>query len=1371
MKKLRVLFLSLLLIVCVLFATSCDNIKFDLENMHIWNTGECRLCGEICEHLEWENSECKKCGINCNEHTFIEEGYCSLCKTECAHDYVDSICTICGNSCTHEWDSGACSICDKLCVHSWSDGICTVCATACSHNYTDSICDICGTICVEHEWESGVCLECEKICIHEWESGICTVCATACSHSYTDSVCDICGTICVEHEWDDGICLECGKICEHSFADGICTICYFGCPHYEYENTLCTACGKACSHNFIDGVCKICDYGCEHIYTDSICTICGVTCTVHEWQDGECIECDKICEHSFVDGICSICTSECQHEFALGVCKVCSVDEPYKFTFTISSDGTYYTLTNVAGTHAEVVVPSEYEGLPVKRISRDAFKYRSGITSLTIPNSVTYIEYHSFQNLTRLVELSVPFIGEDPSGTSRYPLAWMFGGDAKIFCTQVMQTYYTNYSRRNTGTIGGYIPNSLKKITVTGGGTIHRGAFQNCPNIEEIYLYTRSIEEYALDNLASLKVLEISSAESDMGSYTCYANKTDIFKNLKALEVLKIGKNVYAPISSFSLCEIDSVYYDNLSAFFWLNNSTSTSIMEFTDKLFIANEQLSGEVVIPDIITYIPAYAFKDGGAITSLVLHDGITNIGTGAFSGLDISLFTESKNAYYIGTQNNPYMVLLKIKDNSVTSFEFEDGVAFIMENAFVGTPLDTISVPSSVICMAKGALSGLDSLTSVTLPFIGNDITSSQNESIIYVFGDTFPEGITELTILGGESIYSENFGNYCENINSITFGEGVVNLGTYVFQRFMDELIYVSLPSSLKTISENNFTSNKKISRLELTSLDSLLNIECIENLLSEAEEVTINGERLSGEIVIPQGTATIPPYAFANCTDITKITVSSSVTEIGAYAFEGIDAEIVFEEGEERLYITARAFSGYLGTDILLPERTGSLSNYAFADAPNVERLVIPYISTGTIGQYFNTNYVAGWHSNYNMNTDVTYYVPPTIKEITVLRGTTVPDYYFSGLYYVEKISIPDTITKIGKSAFSYCHALEKLDLPYGLTTIGEYAFNSCQAITEFVIPETVTSMGVAMFFQCYALEEITLPYIGEKLTNYGNRGWSHYPLGWHFSTPTSTYGDVTCQYYHEYSVNMRDFNWVYKGFYVPASLKKVTILGGDIMYGQLSGLKTATEIVLGANVKYIEEMGLYNSQALKSIDLGGVTSIGEEAFASCKALENITLPATLKTIGDSAFMGSGLKEITIPATVTTVGASAFENCTSLDRAVIGAVSEIKKNAFYGCTALETVVLGKIKKIGNAVFPYDTCTCGADKFPCAHRLQIDKLYYEGTEAQWNTLISKTEANYGFVDYYYYSTYAPTAEGNYWHYDTDGNIVEWPPYAAE
>ena len=86
--------------------------------------------------------------------------------------------------------------------------------------------------------------------------------------------------------------------------------------------------------------------------------------------------------------------------------------------YTISLDRTYYTVTDI-GTckETDLTIPENYRGLPVKRIHFSAFSDCSNLTSVTIPNSVTYIGHDAFSGCSNLTSVTIPnsvtYIGTD----------------------------------------------------------------------------------------------------------------------------------------------------------------------------------------------------------------------------------------------------------------------------------------------------------------------------------------------------------------------------------------------------------------------------------------------------------------------------------------------------------------------------------------------------------------------------------------------------------------------------------------------------------------------------------------------------------------------------------------------------------------------------------------------------------------------------------------------------------------------------------------------------------------------------------------------------------------------------------------------
>ena len=157
-----------------------------------------------------------------------------------------------------------------------------------------------------------------------------------------------------------------------------------------------------------------------------------------------------------------------------------------------------------------------------------------------------------------------------------------------------------------------------------------------------------------------------------------------------------------------------------------------------------------------------------------------------------------------------------------------------------------------------------------------------------------------------------------------------------------------------------------------------------------------------------------------------------------------------------------------------------------------------------------------------------------------------------------------------------------------------------------------------------------------------------------------------------------------------------------------------------------------------NADMIKTVSIeNGVTSIGKYAFYYCSNLTSVTIPNSVKSIGDSAFRSCGLTSITIPNSVKSIGDYAFDSCSSLTSVTIpNSVTSIGASAFYSCSNLESVTIpNSVSSIGD--YAFEGCTNltsvtipnSVTKIESWAFYECEKLkdvYYLGTEAEWKAV---------------------------------------------
>ena len=248
-----------------------------------------------------------------------------------------------------------------------------------------------------------------------------------------------------------------------------------------------------------------------------------------------------------------------------------------------------------------------------------------------------------------------------------------------------------------------------------------------------------------------------------------------------------------------------------------------------------------------------------------------------------------------------------------------------------------------------------------------------------------------------------------------------------------------------------------------------------------------------------------------------------------------------------------------------------------------------------------------------------------------------------------------------------------------------VTGIYARAFADCTALTSVTVPDSVMSIDAGAFAGCASLESLTLPFIGDRAgVAAGDRS---YPLGYLFGT--KGYGGSALIWQSDVD------GTVGGGYYIPASLRSVTVTGGYVPGGAFRACSMLTSVVLGEGVTGLGNDVFRDCAGLTGVVVpGSLASLGERTFYGCASLTGFTIPAGVTRIGDSVFCGcTSLAGIVIPNAVTVIGPHAFEDCTALAGLTIGrGVIEIGDSAFCRCTALTALTIpAGVRRIGEYAF--------------------------------------------------------------------------------
>ncbi len=831
----------------------------------------------------------------------------------------------------------------------------------------------------------------------------------------------------------------------------------------------------------------------------------------------------------------------------------------------------------------------------------------TGLTEVTIPENVVYLEGETFANCGALSKVDIK---SDLVGIGAYAFSGCVdlneialpdtlatvGYGAFDGCVELKRVYYAGWQDDASEIVIDGANENLTKVDWTYGyehevvspsgstGSVSYTVSGTTLTISGSGAMANYTYDSKLPWGTAITTVVVKSGVTNIGNYA-FKNCANITSVTLPSSVTTVGELAFfgcEKLSSISTANITTYNYGSFKGCKSMTAVTvNASVTAIPATCFSGCSKLATVTFNGTNVTSIGTSAFEDCAKLTSVTVPSGVSTIGKKAFYGCT-SLKTVTLNSNL----------------SSIESLAFGKC-----------SSISTLTVPTGISTIGEGAFFGCSGLTSISLPFVGNrkvTYSDTNKHTFGYIFGKqpydggeavrqnyvtaatqpssasytvthknrtsyTYSTTYYDYDNNGGSGVYSERKDNAvniyyiprslskvtitnssfipsyafenCDMLGSVTISSAVTAMGYSAFKNCKNLYSFTASNSSTSTLGKETFEYCSNLRSVTIPTGNTAMT-NLEYNLFYDCYNLK--------SFTAPQGIQYIEKQAFWGCSNLSTIHLHSNVKAIDTDAFDGCDSiKDIYTKASKPSALTGRKHNITVSGDASpfdADDITWHYGSTLYYDNYGVTGNCTWKITNNTVLTISGTGAMGDYVLGENM---------PWIKALTsvvIEEGvTSIGNYAFQGNDSITSITIPSTVRTIGEGAFYGCKKITSISLPAKLYSIGAYAFNGCTGLTSVTLPDGIKTIPAGLFSGCTALT----------------------------------------------TVNMTD---------------DVTSIGN----GAFLGCNHLTSISLPS----------------------AVTSIADYAFGNCSALTSVTMDSEVAHIGYGAFANTGLSTVTYGGTQT-----------------------------------------------------------------------------------------------------------------------------------